>query len=51
MAKSGRAKNTQNKAKHSKLIEKKLKKLRDEKITREIRLKNLVTKMNQRKNQ
>ncbi len=51
MAKSGRAKNTQNKAKHSKLIEKKLKKLRDEKITREIRLKKLVTKMNQQKNQ
>jgi len=51
MAKSGRAKNTQNKAKHSKLIEKKLKKLRDEKITREIRLKKLVTKINQQKNQ
>lgn len=50
MAKSGKAKNTQNKAKHSKLIAQKRKKLRDEKIAREIRLKNLVTKINQQKN-
>lgn len=51
MAKVGKAKNTVNKAKHSKLIEKKKKKLREEKIARQTRLKNLVTKMNQQKSQ
>lgn len=49
MAKSGKAKNTQNKAKHNKLIQKKLNKLRNEKISRELRLKNLVKKINEQK--
>lgn len=51
MAKTGKAKNTQNKAKHSKLIEKKKNKLRDKKIARENRLKSLIKKINQQKSQ
>ena len=51
MAKTGKAKNTQNKAKHSKLIEKKKNKLRDKKIARENRLKSLIKNINQQKSQ
>ena len=46
MAKIGKAKNTLNKSKHSKLMERKKKKLRTDKLAREQRLKSLVTKMN-----
>ncbi|MEJ6791491.1 MAG: hypothetical protein QNK89_01810 [Lacinutrix sp.] len=42
MAKSGSAKNTKNKAKHSKLMDKKKNKLRQEKIARTERLKAIV---------
>jgi len=43
MAKPGSAKNTKNKAKHSKLMDKKKNKLREEKITRKLRLKEIVS--------
>jgi len=42
MAKIGRAKNTKNKAKHTKLMGKKKNKLRQEKITRKERLREIV---------
>lgn len=42
MAKSGSAKNTKNKAKHTKLMDKKRNKLRKEKLTRKERLKAIV---------
>ncbi|WP_452222628.1 hypothetical protein [Lacinutrix chionoecetis] len=42
MAKSGSAKNTKNKAKHSKLMDKKKNKLRQEKINRKERLKAII---------
>jgi hypothetical protein len=51
MAKIGKAKNTLNKSKHSKLMERKKKKIRADKIAREQRLKSLVAKMNQLKNE
>jgi len=50
MAKKGSEKNTKNKAKHSKLMGRKLNKLRDEKLERQKRLKELVKKMNKQKN-
>ena len=43
MAKSGSAKNTKNKAKHSKLMDKKKNKLRQEKIARKEKLKSIVS--------
>lgn len=42
MAKSGSAKNTKNKAKHTKLMDKKKNKLRQEKTNRKKRLKTIV---------
>lgn len=44
MAKSGSAKNTKNKAKHTKLMNKKKNKLRQEKIARKEKLKIIITK-------
>ena len=44
MAKKGKAKNTKNKAKHSKLMGKKINKLRKEKDTRAERLKDIIKK-------
>jgi len=45
MAKNGSAKNTRNKAKHSKLMNQKKNKLRQVKLDRELRLKNLRLKI------
>lgn len=45
MAKAGSPKNTKNKAKHNKLMNRKKNKLRDDKIARENRLKTMVQKM------
>lgn len=47
MAKKGREKNTQNKAKHSKLMARKKNKLREKKELRTERLKNIVKKANE----
>jgi len=44
MAKQGRAKNTKNKAKHSKLVARKKNKLKTEKETRKERLKEIIDK-------
>ncbi|WP_179950056.1 hypothetical protein [Lutibacter citreus] len=49
MAKKGSPKNTKNKAKHSKLMARKTNKLRDDKIARENRLKEMVKKMHELK--
>tara|TARA_R110001583_G_scaffold69696_1_gene197560 strand:- start:2451 stop:2615 length:165 start_codon:yes stop_codon:yes gene_type:complete len=51
MAKTGSSKNTKNKAKHSKLMNRKKNKLRDDKIARENRLKTMVQKMKDLKSQ
>ena len=51
MAKSGKAKNTRNKAKHSKLINQKKNKIKNQKLTRELKLKQLVSKINKQKNE
>ena len=50
MAKSGKAKNTQNKAKHSKLMDKKKKKLRETKEATKTKLKELNRKIHQQDN-
>ena len=50
MAKAGKAKNTQNKAKHTKLMNRKKNKLRDEKLAHKERLKELNRKINEQKN-
>lgn len=50
MAKKGKEKNTKNKAKHTKLMNRKLNKQRIEKISRAQRLKELVKKHNEKKN-
>jgi hypothetical protein len=42
MSKSGSAKNTKNKAKHTKLMDKKKNKLRQEKIARKEKLKTII---------
>ena len=47
MAKAGSAKNTKNKALHTKLLNRKKAKLQEEKKEKAARLKALVTKMNQ----
>ncbi len=47
MAKKGKEKNTENKAKHSKLINRKKNKLRKEKETRAERLKAIIKKANE----
>jgi hypothetical protein len=44
MAKKGKAKNTQNKAKHSKLMDRKKNKLRSTKELTKQRLKSIITK-------
>ncbi len=44
MPKKGKEKNTKNKAKHTKLMNRKLNKLRDEKMQHKLRLKALVQK-------
>jgi len=49
MAKAGSAKNTQNKAKHTKLMNRKKNKLRDEKLAHKNRLKELNRKINEQK--
>lgn len=49
MPKKGKEKNTKNKAKHTKLMNRKLNKLRDEKIAHQYRLKELVKKHNEQK--
>jgi hypothetical protein len=50
MSKKGKEKNTKNKAKHTKLMNRKLNKLRDEKIQHQLRLKELVKKHHAQKN-
>ncbi|WP_452598173.1 hypothetical protein [Pontimicrobium sp. MEBiC01747] len=47
MAKRGQEKNTKNKAKHTKLMNRKKNKLRNEKATREQRLKAIIKKANE----
>lgn len=49
MAKTGREKNTKNKAKHSKLMDRKLNKKKQEEALRKARLKEIITKANQNK--
>ncbi len=49
MAKKGKEKNTQNKAKHAKLMQRKKNKARKEKEARVERLKALTQKINQQK--
>ncbi|WP_162838819.1 hypothetical protein [Aquimarina longa] len=49
MAKKGKEKNTQNKAKHTKLINRKKNKLRKEKEARAERLKAIIKKANEQK--
>ena len=49
MAKKGRAKNTVNKAKHSKLMGQKIRKVKLEKIQHKEKLKALIRKMNELK--
>jgi len=49
MAKKGAQKNTSNKAKHTKLLDKKKNKLRKEKETRKERLKAILTKAYEQK--
>ncbi|MBU2996387.1 hypothetical protein KO500_08070 [Cellulophaga baltica] len=44
MTKKGKEKNTKNKAKHTKLMNRKINKLRDEKVTRKERLKEIMKK-------
>ena len=49
MAKTGKEKNTRNKAKHTKLITKKKNKLKKEKLTRKEKLKEIIAKANKTK--
>ncbi|GAA0721632.1 hypothetical protein GCM10009430_23160 [Aquimarina litoralis] len=49
MPKKGKAKNTLNKAKHKKLMDRKKNKLRKEKELRVVRLKEIVNRVNQSK--
>ena len=46
MAKTGKEKNTRNKAKHTKLINKKKNKLKKEKLTRKEKLKEIIANAN-----
>lgn len=50
MAKTGRDKNTKNKAKHSRLMDQKKKKKKEEEQLRKERLKAIITKANEDKN-
>lgn len=47
MAKSGKAKNTKNKAKHSKLMNRKINKVKQEKIQHKEKLKAIIRKANE----
>ena len=49
MAKKGKVKNTQNKAKHAKLMQRKKNKLRLEKEAKQLRLKEINKKINEQK--
>lgn len=49
MSKKGKEKNTKNKAKHTKLMKRKLHKLRDEKASRKLRLKEIIKKAQENK--
>ncbi len=49
MSKKGKEKNTKNKAKHTKLMSRKINKLRDEKLTRKERLKEIIKKAQEEK--
>ncbi|WP_193316048.1 hypothetical protein [Flavicella marina] len=51
MPKKGKEKNTKNKAKHTKLMNRKLNKKREEKLARQQRLKELVKKHNELNNE
>jgi len=48
MAKTGREKNTKNKAKHSKLMDRKLNKKKQEIANRKLRLKEIIQKSKER---
>lgn len=50
MPKKGKAKNTVNKAKHTKLMNRKLNKVKQEKIANKERLKAIMRKANEEKN-
>lgn len=50
MAKTGREKNTKNKAKHSKLVARKKNKLKDDENKRKARLKEIIQKAKKRTN-
>ncbi|MCF6224537.1 MAG: hypothetical protein L3J34_12545 [Flavobacteriaceae bacterium] len=49
MVKAGKAKNTQNKAKHKKLVQRKKRKLRTKKEAKKQRLKELTSQINAQK--
>jgi len=49
MSKKGKEKNTKNKAKHTKLLNRKISKSKKEKETRKERLKAIIKKMNEQK--
>lgn len=49
MPKKGKAKNTQNKAKHTKLMNRKINKVKQEKIDHKERLKAIIRKVNEDK--
>ncbi|CAL2055350.1 hypothetical protein [Tenacibaculum sp. 190524A05c] len=49
MSKKGKAKNTVNKAKHSRLMQQKKNKLREEKLQHKARLKAIIKKANEQK--
>lgn len=51
MPKKGKEKNTKNKAKHTKLMNRKLNKIREEKLQHQLRIKALVKKHNEQKKQ
>ena len=51
MPKKGKAKNTLNKAKHTKLMNRKINKVKLEKLQNKERLKAIITKANEQKNQ
>ncbi|EAR12342.1 hypothetical protein PI23P_06950 [Polaribacter irgensii 23-P] len=49
MPKRGKAKNTLNKAKHTKLMQRKINKVKLEKLLHKARLKNIIKKVNEEK--
>jgi len=50
MPKKGKAKNTVNKAKHTKLMNRKINKIKQEKIAQQEKLKAIIRKANEEKN-